>query len=311
MKRRLNLVLEEAENKAAMTDLLVGSVSFPMPWEVPKTGLCEHCLTSSVLSFSKERISYKWTNRCRDAWLNCRDYYSIMLSQRLHEDMFYAMMRHESPPIQLPDNSKILCIGGGGAVWAGNYASTHPSASVLSKDVGCFIHTKATGNHQVQTVHDLCGKFLDELPRESQDFVRVTKLSGRIADWDLFLSQVYRVLKPGSFLELCDTSKEFSEKANSPWHLASSLFDSFGRVRGVAYNMLARPEVGERLGKAGFRQFRQASLELALNTPQGWKYASTIISELDMIKWAVSIPIHWDVFTGRLGRHRCDAKAKL
>lgn len=43
------------------------------------------------------------------------------------------------------------------------------------------------------------------------DLVRVTKLGGCISNWDEFLLQIYQVLKPGAYIELCDTSKVITE----------------------------------------------------------------------------------------------------
>lgn len=83
-------------------------------------------------------------------------------------------------------------------------------------DLECFIReVPEVKNHRVHEISDLNNLELNTLPALDFDFIRVDKLSGRIG-WEDFLVKVYQLLKPGAYLVLCDSSKDFWNKEDSP-----------------------------------------------------------------------------------------------
>lgn len=108
-------------------------------------------------------------------------------------------------------------------------------------DEVCFIGNKPNiENYQVRWLSELA-----TIPSGSQYLVRVVHYSGSVF-WDSFFAYIHRVLQPGSILELCDYSRQFSDLAGSPWREASLLFDSWA-FRGATFNMLASPTIGDTL----------------------------------------------------------------
>ncbi|KUI66554.1 hypothetical protein VM1G_11445 [Cytospora mali] len=107
---------------------------------------------------------------------------SLEESQYSREKVYYDIMLYKSPPIRTAHDSTILSIGGSSASWAIDYASTHPNALVTLMDEPCFILNtmREVENYQVKAIENLNQPFLQELQDNSQDFVRVTKLSGRM-----------------------------------------------------------------------------------------------------------------------------------
>jgi ubiquinone/menaquinone biosynthesis C-methylase UbiE len=165
-----------------------------------------------------------------------------------------------------------------------DYASTHPNASVTLMDEPCFIlnTVREVENYQVKAIENLNQPFLEELQDNSQDFVRVTKLGGRMLTWENLLSQVYRILKPKGYLELCDSSKKFSAPPHSEWRIASSMY-YYSRYIGQSYNTVADPGVDNTLRNAGFQVVRRASSGLTFDTHNGSKYAESVLSELEIL----------------------------
>lgn len=267
-----------------------------MPLEDPRRIRCER---RSVLFFSGLCRKQSYTNSCRPENETCRHERGLIASQSLTANEFYGMMRYNSPPLQLPDNAKILCIGNAGARWALNLALTHANALVVSLDDLCLPNTEPqVENHRVQPLRDM-----SRIPSNSQDVVRIVNFAGR-AFWDMLLVEVHRVLKPGSILEICDYSRKFSDLADSPWQVASFVFDSFSSC-GKNYNILASSTIGDTLMDAGFCKISEASLGLPFHTRQGAEFADTVVKELDGIRrfyegfWD-SPSVDWDTFPGNL-----------
>ncbi|KUI63340.1 hypothetical protein VM1G_11242 [Cytospora mali] len=187
-------------------------------------------------------------------------------SQYSQEQVHYNMMRYAGPPIRVLNKSNVLSIGGAGRSWATNYASTHPNASV-------------------KTINRAYEKCLQVLEDDSQDFVRITQL-GALIKWAHLIPEVYRVLRPGCYLEVCDISKEFS---GSNWLVASSVYKIDPEVWD-SYNMIAKPVFGRDLARAGFEGIHRASSpKLTFDTEQGSKYMETVLSEMKLYELATKL----------------------
>lgn len=232
--------------------------------------------------------------------------------QSLEEERYYNQMRYHSPTMCLK-SAKVLSIGGAGIPAAIDLALVHPESSVRSMEAD-EVKPIATENHQLVTIKDINKQFPPDIKPCSLDFVRATKLGGRIQNWGAFLFYVYRALKPGGYIELCDSSKQFSLDAASVWHSASSMFDSYGKTFGVCYNIVSRGVIQKHLANTGFHFIQSAPpTYVNLDSQKGFSYAQTVIEELELINCRKPglAPYGWDVFTKDLENCRRDATVTL
>lgn len=301
----LQSMLEQTRGRVTSSDALIMLIRESMPLGDPRRIRCER---RSVLFFSGLYRKHKThTDSYRPEDEHCRHQNILIESQSLIASGFYDTMRYNSPLLQLPDNANVLSIGNAGAPWA----LTHANASVVSLEHEvCFTATEPqVENHQVQKLW-----YIRCLQTNSQDVVRIANFPGK-GFWDSLLAEVHRVLKPGSVLEICDHSREFSDVVGSPWESASFLFNRLSAL-GMDYKILASSTIGDTLMKAGFCKVGEASLRLPFPTRQGRKFATTVIKEMDGIRsfyggfqW-FSAP-DWDVFTRDLELSPWDAGVSL
>lgn len=131
-------------------------------------------------------------------------------------------MRYCSPRIRL-QNAKVLSIGGAGVYGAIDLALVYPASTVRSMEVEKLVYID-TENHPLVSIPDINMGFPSDIEPSSLDFVRATKLGGRVQNWGKFLQQVYTALKPGGYIELRDSSKQFSLNPKSIWYEAGLIF---------------------------------------------------------------------------------------
>ncbi|KAL9080341.1 MAG: hypothetical protein Q9157_000869 [Trypethelium eluteriae] len=130
---------------------------------------------------------------------------------------------------------EILDIGTGTGIWAIDMADEYPCARVTGTDLSPI---------QPDFVPPNCSFEIDDVtlewtfPDDRFDFIHIRELFGCIPDWDFFLQQAWRCLKPGGWVEIVEHSVwPVSEDGDVP---ANHFYNTWGRtVEGL----------GERWGK--------------------------------------------------------------
>ncbi|KAI9711588.1 MAG: hypothetical protein M1820_002153 [Bogoriella megaspora] len=98
---------------------------------------------------------------------------------------------------------EILDIGTGTGIWAIDMADEYPSARVTGTDLSPI---------QPDFVPPNCSFEIDDVtlewtfPDDRFDFIHIREMFGCIPDWDFFLQQAWRCLKPGGWVEIVEHS---------------------------------------------------------------------------------------------------------
>ncbi|KAI9655505.1 MAG: hypothetical protein M1821_005298 [Bathelium mastoideum] len=138
---------------------------------------------------------------------------------------------------------EILDIGTGTGIWAIDMADEYPCARVTGTDLSPI---------QPDFVPPNCSFEIDDVtlewtfPDDRFDFIHIREMFGCIPDWDFFLQQAWRCLKPGGWVEIVEHSVwPVADGDNMP---VDHFYNTWGRmVEGL----------GERWGKT-FRIWRQS-----------------------------------------------------
>lgn len=192
---------------------------------------------------------------------------------------------YERSPVDVSSMTSILCIGYSTIPWALCHAAEQPHSEVVVIDHAFYLDRmeilykeKAGAEYRRPNNYRDChlNSFMDvsDINPCSQDFVRITKLGLWIPDWPRFLESIYRLLKPGGWVEIFDVSTVYTDEKTSPWYTASFLHTGF-------YN--PSEETGRALSKAGFCRITTASERHSLDAWPGKDYVNDIYTELKSV----------------------------
>ncbi|KAH6984357.1 S-adenosyl-L-methionine-dependent methyltransferase [Ilyonectria sp. MPI-CAGE-AT-0026] len=119
------------------------------------------------------------------------------------EDMKHAMIinlcnkkLHFAP---LKNPQQVLDIGTGTGIWAVDMGDLYPEAQVLGIDLSPIQPSWVPPNVRF-VVDDAEAEWLH--PPETFDYIHIRHMTSSIRDWPKLVSQAYRVLKPGGWIEL-------------------------------------------------------------------------------------------------------------
>ncbi|WAO93433.1 Hypothetical protein NCS54_01098100 [Fusarium falciforme] len=119
------------------------------------------------------------------------------------EDMKHAMIvnlcngKLHFAPLENPQ--KVLDIGTGTGIWAIDMGDEYPEADVLGIDLSPIQPSWVPPNVRFM-VDDAEAEWIH--PPDTFDFIHIRHMTSSIRDWPRLVSQAYRALKPGGWIEL-------------------------------------------------------------------------------------------------------------
>ncbi|KAK5657918.1 hypothetical protein OQA88_2467 [Cercophora sp. LCS_1] len=125
--------------------------------------------------------------------------------EQAREDMKHAMIvnlcdgRLHFAPLERP--KKILDIGTGTGIWAIDVADEYPEADVLGIDLSPIQPNKIPHNLRFM-VNDAESKWFHR--PNTFNYIHIRHMTSSIKDWPRLLSQAYKALKPGGWVEIQD-----------------------------------------------------------------------------------------------------------
>ncbi|KAA8913362.1 S-adenosyl-L-methionine-dependent methyltransferase [Sphaerosporella brunnea] len=171
----------------------------------------------------------------------------------LHHEIFLLLLDGELHLAPIADSpQRILDIGTGTGIWAIDMADKHPSAEVVGTDLSPI---------QPNWVPPNCKFEVDDAEQDWTyaddhfDFIHARNIAQGVSNWTKVMSEMYRTVKPGGWVELAELGSVFgsddgSLKPDNPMLRVWGLFDE-------ALVTLGRPmpdgdTLRERLEEAGF-----------------------------------------------------------
>ncbi|KAF8542380.1 S-adenosyl-L-methionine-dependent methyltransferase [Trichophaea hybrida] len=117
----------------------------------------------------------------------------------LNHEILLQLMKGEIILAPLKDPQRILDCGTGTGIWAIDAADKYPSAEVIGTDLSPIQPSWVPPNCKFE-VDDIMQTWTFQ--DNSFDYVHSRNLAQCIEDWDKYMSQIYRVTKPGGYCEL-------------------------------------------------------------------------------------------------------------
>ncbi|KAA8909089.1 TAM domain methyltransferase [Sphaerosporella brunnea] len=178
-------------------------------------------------------------------------------------EMFFSLFDgqlHKAPLADNPQN--ILDVGTGTGIWAVDMADKHPGAMVLGIDLSPI---------QPTWIPDNCRFEIDDAEREwayslnTFDLIHIRNLDQGIRNWPKVLAEASRCLKPGSYLELSETSVIFqcddgTMTKDTPAYRWSALMEEAMAKAGRP--AIRQGQLEQRLKDAGYEDIHAFSLKL-------------------------------------------------
>ncbi|KAF4981729.1 hypothetical protein FZEAL_2531 [Fusarium zealandicum] len=172
------------------------------------------------------------------------------------------------------DIAKVLDVGTGTGVWAIDYADEHPNAAVIGTDLSPVQPSWVPPNLKFEI--DDCTKAWtwDE---NTFDFVHMRYLVGAIKDWNALFKDAFRSLKPGAWVESCETepttlsddgtvTDDGSTALGGTW---GRMFIEGGKVTGCSWAVIADDLQMKAIKDAGFVNIQEATYKASIQIPFG------------------------------------------
>ncbi|KAK2031378.1 S-adenosyl-L-methionine-dependent methyltransferase [Colletotrichum zoysiae] len=161
-----------------------------------------HSLTSSILDFRKE--NGRTYHRYRDGKYHYPNDEEENERLDLKHHIFYLSLDGRlglSPPNALDASvGRVLDLGTGTGIWAMDYGEDHPEAEVVGVDLSPIQPEFVPPNVKFE-VDDVEDSWTYTRPF---DYIHSRMMNTSICRWEEYLSQSYKHLKPGGWLELQD-----------------------------------------------------------------------------------------------------------
>ncbi|KAI8339541.1 S-adenosyl-L-methionine-dependent methyltransferase [Chlamydoabsidia padenii] len=115
----------------------------------------------------------------------------------------------------LAPEAKILDVGCGSSTWCLEMALDYPRAEIRGLDMADMFPTTIRPQNVNFDLHNA----LEGLPYENNTFdlvhMRLLIAAWRKDEWGFLLKEIYRVLKPGGYVQLVES--DFTERGHDPW----------------------------------------------------------------------------------------------
>lgn len=183
-----------------------------------------------------------------------------------HHLILLAMQQHLCfAPVPANFNGRVLDLATGTGMWAIEFASQHPDATVLGNDLSPTMPTFVPPN---------CQFYVDDVEaewtypeHEKFDFIHSRFLAGAVADWPKLVSQSFAHLKKGGWIECQDWNTWlYSQDDSLPADSALNKFHALasqGR-HDQGFNMRPGPHLETWLRDAGFADIEVRKILLPL-----------------------------------------------
>ncbi|KAF6822500.1 methyltransferase domain-containing protein [Colletotrichum musicola] len=132
-------------------------------------------------------------------------------AEQEREDMKHSMVvtlcggKLHGAPLENP--RKIIDVGTGTGIWAIDMGDEYPEAEITGIDLSPIQPSFIPPNVSF-VVDDVEAEWL--YPKNSIDYIHVRNMGGAVKDWTKLLSQAYRVLKPGGWVEIQEMKWNFN-----------------------------------------------------------------------------------------------------
>ncbi|KAI5844349.1 S-adenosyl-L-methionine-dependent methyltransferase [Tricharina praecox] len=182
--------------------------------------------------------------------------YSMMLRGRLH-----------LAPIP-KDASRILDIGTGTGIWAIDMGDSFPAAQVIGVDLSPIQPSWVPPNVQFVVDDVECDWMFSD---DSFEFIHIRSMLGSIKDWPRLLSQCYRCLKPGGFIEIVEAAAGKLQADDDTYTPQSAIWRYYELVNQAAAKagrslQLMNPSIRDLVTTANFGSYKETEMKLPLGT---------------------------------------------
>ncbi|KAF5008198.1 hypothetical protein FDECE_5531 [Fusarium decemcellulare] len=169
------------------------------------------------------------------------------------------------------DIQKVLDIGTGTGVWAIDYADEHPNTAVIGTDLSPVQPSWVPPNLKFEI--DDCVKSWTWDENEF-DYVHMRYLFGAIKDWNVLFEQAFRALKPGAWVESCESEPTtFSDDGTvaddgktalgGTW---GKMFVEGGKTTGCSVAVISEDLQMKAIKDAGFADIQEAVYKVPFGT---------------------------------------------
>lgn len=171
-------------------------------------------------------------------------------------------------PLDVDKIQKVLDIGTGTGTWAIDFADEFPNIEVVGTDISPIQPGWIPPNLKFE-IEDCTLSWT--YPAESFDYVHLRLLVGSISDWEALLTEAYRALKPGGWVESFEGAAYFESDdgtlteahALGQW---GKLFANFGETIGRPFTLVADDIQKRSMQAAGFVDIHEAEYKIPVGT---------------------------------------------
>jgi SAM-dependent methyltransferase len=168
-----------------------------------------------------------------------------------------------------PHPQRIIDIGTGTGIWAVDFADEHPSAVVIGTDVSPIQPTWVPPNikFELDDAKAVPWSYLDN----HFDFLHMRLLTGSINDWPAVYNEIFRVLKPGGWVEHTEydcavVSDDNSQPADAAFARWGPLFLEAGEKTGQKFDLARDQKLLKWMKGAGLTAIKEYPFKLPLGS---------------------------------------------